>query len=211
LQGFSGSGVFIHDDKPESIYLTSIVSSVSPDNFNGVNCSCISMFQKHLIPSINLVEYFGGNRVFKLQIAEYRKEITQDMIQAIKLHDYGVVENLTKKMNVFHDGWTNEDLDGFIQDMLLWDNIYDKKIKHNKEINELIEDCKISLACGNNYHHVSSYQQGNERFHKIREEFLELVKEHTNNTPLSKHARLIAMGEIAKLLAICKLRFELKE
>lgn len=210
LQGFSGSGVFIHDDEPNSAYLSSIVSSVSDDNFNGVNCICISLFQKHLIPSIKLVEYYGGSKVFKLQIAKYKNEITQEMINATKRNDYGVVENLTKKMTVFHDGWENEDLDAFIKDMLLWDNIYDKKIKHNKELNELIEDCKAELACGNNYHHVSTHQQGNDRFQKIREEFSELVKAHTNDTPLYKHARLITMGEIAKLLAICKLKFELK-
>jgi len=57
LQGFSGSGVFIHDDSSNEAFLTSIVKSVSKDNFVGINCTCISLFKEHLIPEINLVDY----------------------------------------------------------------------------------------------------------------------------------------------------------
>jgi hypothetical protein len=57
LQGYSGSGVFIHDNKSDLAYITSIVQSVSPDNFSGVNCICISLFCQYLIPNIELVKY----------------------------------------------------------------------------------------------------------------------------------------------------------
>lgn len=57
LQGLSGSGVFIHDNDSSKAFLTSIVKSVSEDNFVGVNCTCISLFKDYLIPEINLIDY----------------------------------------------------------------------------------------------------------------------------------------------------------
>jgi hypothetical protein len=57
LQGLSGSGVFIHDNNSSEAFLTSIVKSVSEDHFVGVNCTCISLFKKYLIPEINLIDY----------------------------------------------------------------------------------------------------------------------------------------------------------
>jgi hypothetical protein len=57
LQGLSGSGVFIHDDDSSNAFLTSIVKSVSEDNFVGVNSICISLFKKHLIPEMSLIDY----------------------------------------------------------------------------------------------------------------------------------------------------------
>ncbi|MGR6834473.1 hypothetical protein [Aliivibrio wodanis] len=57
LQGLSGSGVFIHDNDSNEAFLTSIVKSVSEDNFVGVNCTCISLFKEYLIPEINLIDY----------------------------------------------------------------------------------------------------------------------------------------------------------
>ncbi|KGJ90124.1 hypothetical protein [Colwellia psychrerythraea] len=57
LQGLSGSGVFIHDNDSSEAFLTSIVKSVSEDNFVGVNCTCISLFNKYLIPELNLIDY----------------------------------------------------------------------------------------------------------------------------------------------------------
>ena len=57
LQGLSGSGVFIHDNDSSEAFLTSIVKSVSEDNFVGVNCTCISLFKKYLIPELNLIDY----------------------------------------------------------------------------------------------------------------------------------------------------------
>ncbi|MGE6809007.1 hypothetical protein [Pseudoalteromonas nigrifaciens] len=57
LQGFSGSGVFIHDHNSDKAFLTSVVKSVSEDYFVGVNCTCISLFKEHLIPEIELIDY----------------------------------------------------------------------------------------------------------------------------------------------------------
>lgn len=57
LQGLSGSGVFIHDNESSEAFLTSIVKSVSEDNFVGINCACISLFKKYLIPELNLIDY----------------------------------------------------------------------------------------------------------------------------------------------------------
>ncbi|EWH05011.1 hypothetical protein AT00_16640 [Pseudoalteromonas lipolytica SCSIO 04301] len=57
LQGLSGSGVFIHDNNSDKAFLTSIVKSVSDDNFVGVNCTCISLYKEHLIPEIELIDY----------------------------------------------------------------------------------------------------------------------------------------------------------
>jgi len=64
LQGFSGSGVFIHDDDSNDVYLTSIVRSVENDNFVGVNCTCISLFKEHLIPNIELFDFDGVVKPF---------------------------------------------------------------------------------------------------------------------------------------------------
>lgn len=57
LQGLSGSGVFIHDNDSSEAFLTSIVKSVSEDNFVGVNCTCISLFKKYLIPELSLIDF----------------------------------------------------------------------------------------------------------------------------------------------------------
>lgn len=63
LQGLSGSGVFIHDNDSSEAFLTSIVKSVSEDNFVGVNCTCISLFKKYLIPELDLIDYkHHGNK-----------------------------------------------------------------------------------------------------------------------------------------------------
>jgi hypothetical protein len=64
LQGLSGSGVFIHDNDSSEAFLTSIVKSVSEDNFVGVNCTCISLFKEYLIPELNLIDYkqHGGEK-----------------------------------------------------------------------------------------------------------------------------------------------------
>jgi hypothetical protein len=57
LQGLSGSGVFIHDDDSSDAFLTSVVKSVSKDNFVGINSICISLFKEHLIPEISLINF----------------------------------------------------------------------------------------------------------------------------------------------------------
>jgi len=57
LQGCSGSGIFIQNELSDTAYLTAIVKSVSDDYFNGINATCISIFKKHLIPTIKLVKH----------------------------------------------------------------------------------------------------------------------------------------------------------
>ncbi|MDK9763404.1 hypothetical protein KI743_15480 [Vibrio sp. D420a] len=91
LQGLSGSGVFIHDNDSKEAFLTSIVKSVSEDNFVGVNCTCISVFKKHLIHDIELVEYnHQENRkdelvdhATKVDIEELTRSISKNLISQL--------------------------------------------------------------------------------------------------------------------------------
>ncbi|MEZ9820630.1 hypothetical protein AB4238_08410 [Shewanella sp. 10N.286.45.A1] len=93
LQGLSGSGVFIHDNDSSEAFLTSIVKSVSEDNFVGVNCTCISLFKKYLIPELNLIDYkHHGNEkstssqsklidsATQIDVEELTRSISQNLI-----------------------------------------------------------------------------------------------------------------------------------
>jgi hypothetical protein len=207
LQGYSGSGVFINNPKEDEIYLIAVVLSVSDDNFTGVNCAGISKFKDNIINEMVISDFFGGNKLLNLNIKDIRRSITTEIINERKTNKYGDVENLTRKMDVFLEDWQPEDLDQFIHDILIWEKIEHSKIRNNSSYKELIDESKAILSSGNKSYQVKNTQEGNDRFHKIQEDFISIVREQLDGTPLQKSSRTIATGEIARLLANCKLDF----
>lgn len=205
LQGYSGSGVFIKTD--QDVYLVGIVRNVDEGPFSGVNCTSIKTLSDHVFGEKVLSDYFGGDTVVSLKAREIRKNITKEIIEERKYKDYDLVKNLASKMNAFHEGWTTDDLDKFILDLITWEKIDRHRIRYNSKLRGLIDDSKDELASGNNHYHVASTLEGNRKFHEIRDRFYKIVREHLHGTPLHKNARVISDGEIARLLGNCNLRF----
>jgi len=207
LGGYSGSGIFIK--KTSSIYLVGIVQNIDKDDFTGVNCRSIKTIKDSFLPNIEISGFHGGNAQLKLNIVEIKKNITQSMIdERKKSNDYGDVENLTRKMNSFMEDWTPEDLDKFINDILVWEEIEHSKVRNHSSYRDLIENAKAIWASGNKKYLVSSIQQGNERFHKIQDDLTELLREELEGTSIKSNSSVIAAGEIARLLANCTLDFK---
>lgn len=206
LKGYSGSGLFARDT--DRFLLVGLVVKVNEDDFSGVVCISIEKLKQYFFPELTLSEFHGANKGLKLSIASLRKEITQKLISERKEKKYGDVENLIKKMNVFLGDWNTEDLDGFINDILLWEKFDQKRIRNNPEYQDLIDEAKAQLAAGNKQFKVDSIASGNDKFHKIQEEFLNIVKDELEGTPLKSNSRVIATGEVAKMLANCKLGFD---
>lgn len=206
MGGYSGSGIFIKETN--DIYLVGIAQSIDKDDFTGVNCRSIRIIKDSFIPSIEISDFHGGNAQLKLNIAEIRRNVTQDMIEKRKFNAYGDVENLTRKMDAFMENWTTDDLDNFINDILVWEHIEHFKIRNNSRYRDLIANAKAILAAGNKNYHVSTIQKGNEHFHKILDEFIDTLKSELEGTPIKSNSRVIAAGEIARLLADCTLQFK---
>ncbi|BCD99661.1 hypothetical protein [Marinagarivorans cellulosilyticus] len=207
LGGYSGSGIFIKE--ADNNYLVGIAQNIDKDDFTGVNCRSIKVIKDSFLPNINIADFHGGNAQLKLNIAEIRRNVTQGMIdERKKSNDYGDVENLTRKMNSFMKDWTPEDLDGFINDILVWEDIEHSKIRNHSSYRDLIENAKAIWASGNKKYQVSSIQQGNERFHKILDELTDLLKGELEGTSIKSSSTVIAAGEIARLLANCTLDFK---
>ncbi|BBB29912.1 hypothetical protein [Neptunomonas japonica] len=108
-------------------------------------------------------------------------------------------------MDSFIEDWTPEDLDGFISDILVWEDIEHSKIRNHSSYRDLIENAKAIWASGNKKYQVSSIQQGNVRFHKILDELTQLLKEELDGTSIKSSSSVIAAGEVARLLANCTL------
>tara|TARA_R110001583_G_scaffold59030_1_gene175668 strand:- start:2849 stop:3964 length:1116 start_codon:yes stop_codon:yes gene_type:complete len=207
MGGYSGSGIFIKET--DKNYLVGIAQSIEKDDFTGINCRSVKIIKDFFLPNIDIAEFHGGNAQLKLNIAEIKRNVTQGMInERKKTNDYGDVENLTRKMNSFMKNWTPEDLDGFINDILVWENIEHSKIRNHSSYRDLIENAKAIWASGNKKFEVSSIQQGNERFHKILDELTDLLKEELDGTSIKSSSPVIAAGEIARLLANCTLDFK---
>ncbi|RBP84311.1 serine protease [Marinomonas rhizomae] len=207
LGGYSGSGIFIKE--ADNNYLVGIAQNIDKDDFTGVNCRSIKVIKDSFLPNINIADFHGGNAQLKLNIADIRRNVTQGMIdERKKSNDYGDVENLTRKMNSFMKDWTPEDLDGFINDILVWEDIEHSKIRNHSSYRDLIENAKAIWASGNKKYQVSSIQQGNERFHKILDELTDLLKDELDGTSIKSSSSVIAAGEIARLLANCTLDFK---
>ncbi len=207
LGGYSGSGIFII--QPNEIYLVGIAQNIDKDDFTGVNCRSIRAIKDSFIPTMALSDFHGGNAQLKLNIAEIKRNVTQDMIEERKkVNEYGDVENLTKKMDLFMKDWKPEDLDGFIIDILVWKDIEHTKIRNHSSYRDRIENVKAIWASGNKKYHVSSIQQGNNRFHKILDDLTELLKEELEGTSIKSSSSVIAAGEVARLLANCNLDFK---
>jgi hypothetical protein len=207
LGGYSGSGIFIRGI--DNNYLVGIAQNIDKDDFTGVNCRSIRVIKDLFLPDIEIEDFHGGNPQLKLNIAEIKRNVTQGMIEERKKsNDYGDVENLTKKMNSFMEDWLPEDLDGFISDILVWENIERSKIRNHSSYRDIIDNAKAIWASGNKKYHVSNIQQGNERFHKILDELTALLKEELDGTSIKSSSSVIAAGEIARLLANCTLDFK---
>jgi len=207
LGGYSGSGVFIR--KTKDIYLVGIAQNIDKDDFTGVNCRSISTIKDSFLPNMTISDFHGGNIQLKLNISEIKKNVTQGMIEERKkANEYGDVENITRKMNSFIENWGPEDLDGFINDILVWEDIEHTKIRNHSQYRDLIENAKAIWSSGNKKYQVSSIQKGNERFHAILDQLTELLKEELDGTSIKSSSSVIAAGEIARLLANCTLDFK---
>lgn len=207
MSGYSGSGIFIRG--VDDIYLVGITLNVDDDDFTGVNCRSIQAVKELFIPDMELSDFHGGNKPLKINVANIRKEVTKEMILNRKSESYGDVENITRKMNAFIENWTTEDLDEFVEDILVWENIENSKIRNNSTFREPIENAKSSWRAGHRKYQVSSISKGNERFHKLLDDLTDLLKEELEGTPYKSNSSVIAAGEVARLLANCNLRFDL--
>ena len=205
MNGYSGSGVFIRGT--DDIFLVGISQNIDKDSFNGVNCRSIGVLKNSFLPDIEISDFRGGNAQLKLNVAEIKEKITQAMIERRKSDEYGDVENLTRKMDAFIENWTSEDLDGFIKDILVWENIDRKKVRNHSLYRDRIENAKAIWSAGNKHYQVSTIQQGNQRFHKILDDLTDLLKEELEGTSIKSSSKVIAAGEVARLLADCTLKF----
>ncbi len=205
LQGYSGSGVFFKDS--EEFWLAGIVLSVENNNFNGVVCRSVSVLKGDFFDCMKLDDYHGGNKNTRVSVSELRADITEQLIEERKNKGYGDVENLVRKMEAFLPGWATEDLDQFIVDILLWERLDRKYIRTNEQYRGLVEDAKVYIASGNKKFSVETPDQGNKKFHKIQEEFIDHLNELLDGSPLKVNSRIIVSGELAKMLANCSLDF----
>lgn len=207
MSGYSGSGIFIKGTN--NIYLVGIAQNIDKDDFTGVNCRSIKVIKDSFLPNIKISDFHGGNAQLKLNISDIKRSVTQSMVDERKRSNgYGDVENLTRKMSSFMEGWTADDLDSFINDILVWEEIEHSKIRNHSSYRDLIDNAKAIWASGNKKYQVSSIQQGNERFHKIQDELTELLREELEGTSIRTSSPVIAAGEIARLLANCTLDFK---
>lgn len=206
LRGYSGSGVFVKDACRN--YLVGIVLNVDKDDFVGVNCRSVQVIKDCFLPNLAISEFHGGNAQLKLNVAQIKREITKELIEERKNNAYGDVENLTRKMDFFLKDWKPEDLDRFISDILTWENIEHKKIRNYSVYRDCIDNAKAIWEAGNKQYLVNDAQQGNERFHKIRDELVEILKEELDGTTIKTSSNVIAAGEVARLLANCDLDFK---
>ena len=207
LSGYSGSGVFIRHAKKN--YFTGTAQDIDKDDFTGVNCRSINVVKNHFLESIEIEDFEGGIKQLKINIAEIKKNITEEMIEERKKkNDYGDVENITGKMDAFIQDWSAEDLDGFINDILVWEEIEHNRIRNHSTYRDLIDNAKAIWASGNKKYQVSSVSQGNERFHKILDDLRDILKDELENTSLRSSSSVIAAGEVARLLANCNLDFK---
>jgi hypothetical protein len=209
LRGYSGSGVFV--SSLDGIYLVGIVQNISDDTHMGVNCACISLFSEFNIPKFELSDIYGLDKSTESVVKEIRTSVTQEMIESAKANrDKGtdLVANLSKKMDLFSPGWIESDLDEFVEDLLAWEEFYDKNIKNEEAYVELIDSAKDEFRRGNKDFVVKDKYEANNRFRKIQDDFLKTLDTHLNGFPfLEKKRQTIVSGEIAKLLGNCKINF----
>ncbi len=205
MNGYSGSGIFIKET--DETFLIGISQNIDKDNFTGVNCRSIGILKNYFLPNMEISDFHGGITQLRLNVAEIKANITNAMIELRKSDGYGDVENLTRKMDAFIENWTSEDLDGFIKDILVWENIERTKIRTHSLYRDRIENAKAIWAAGNKHYQVSSIQQGNQRFHKILDDLTDLLKEELDGTSIKSSSQVIAAGEVARLLADCTLKF----
>jgi hypothetical protein len=206
LQGYSGSGWLISNHK--NLYLSGIVCSVSNDNFSGVNCICISEIISKLSLDIKLSDLEDTVDLVSLDVSNIRNKISKEIIRFAKETNNESVLNLTRKMDLFLPDWVEDDLESFVSDMLIWEELYQSKVIGNPKFKELIEESKSELSSGNKKFYVASAIEGNSKFHEIQAEFKSIITSFLDEHKLwGKYISTVSNGEIAKYLANCKLDF----
>jgi hypothetical protein len=206
LQGYSGSGLVI-DNHPD-LYLSGIVCSVSNDTFSGVNCINLSEIKSQLISDLDVIDLKDTADLVRLDVRNIRTEISKEIIRFAKETNNKSIKNFIKKMNLFLPDWDEDDLEGFVSDMLIWDELYHAKVAGNPKFKALIEESKCELASGNKKFIVASAKEGNVKFHEIQAEFKSIVTNFLSEHKLwNKYINTVSNGEIAKYLANCKLNF----
>ncbi|MBA6372732.1 hypothetical protein H4J56_15015 [Colwellia sp. BRX8-4] len=206
LQGYSGSGLVISNHS--ALFLSGIVCSVSNDNFSGVNCVCISDVKSKLLNDLDVIDLKNTVDLVRLDVKNIRTDLSKEIISLAKETNNIAIKNLTRKMDLFLPGWDEDDLESFVSDMLIWDELYQTKVVGNPKFKELIEDSKCELSSGNKKFFVSSAKEGNVKFHEIQTEFKSIVSSFfTEHKLWGKYISTVSSGEIAKYLANCKLDF----
>jgi hypothetical protein len=209
LSGYSGSGVFITG--VNGSFLVGLVLSVDDDYFMGVNCVCISHLSQFEIPKFTLSDVHGVDVLSENFANEIRSKVTKEMINDAKINqgkETDLVANLSKKMDVFSPGWSEQDLDGFVEDLLVWEDFYENNIKNEKSYVDLLNSAKDEFKRGNKNFRVKDEYEADKYFRKIEENFLQVLEVHLKGFPfLEKKSQTIVSGEISKLLGNCKINF----
>jgi len=208
LQGYSGSGVFVVGQNITEIYLVGVVTSVDDDDYSGVSCCCISRVQCFMPDGFELSPFKERNKVLETSIRDIRKQVTQNVIEERKASDNVSVTRLNDKMNVFLGSWELEELDQYIEDMVTWENLYYNNVKNDEDIKLVIDNSRKELSSGSKKFRVKSTLDAHNKYRDIEREFKEIVDMHLEEFPQwRKYKRTIVNGEIAKMLAQCKLDF----
>jgi hypothetical protein len=208
LQGYSGSGVFVVGQNITEIYLVGVVTSVDDDDFSGVSCCCISRVQCFMPDGFELSPFKERSKVLETSIRDIRNQVTQNVIDDRKANDNVSVTRLNNKMNVFLGSWELEELDQYIEDMVTWEKLYYNNVKNDEDIKLVIDNSREELSSGSKKFRVESTLDAHKKYRNIEKEFKEIVDMHLEEYPQwKKYKRTIVNGEIAKMLAQCKLDF----
>lgn len=208
LEGYSGSGLIVENQ--DEILFCGIICSISEDSFNGVNCISISDIKDCLQQPITFEEITNTANIVRLDVQAIKESIAQSFVQFVKDHNNNdAIAHLTRKMDLFLPDWEMQDLENFVSDMLVWDELYKNKVKGNPELHSLIKESQCELSSGNKTFYVDSSREGNKQFHLIKKDFKEIIdKFFEDNSVWKKYTNTIASGEIAKYLANCNLNFK---
>jgi len=208
LEGYSGSGLIVQNQ--DEILFSGIICSISEDNFNGVECISISDIKDCFQLQIPFEDITNTANIVRLDVQSIKDSIAKRFIQYVKDNNNNdAIAHLTRKMDLFLPEWEMQDLENFVSDMLVWDQLYKNKVKGNPDLYSLIKESRCELSSGNKTFYVDSSREGNKQFHLIKKEFKEIIDKFLeDNSVWKKYTNTIASGEIAKYLANCNLNFK---
>jgi hypothetical protein len=206
LNGCSGSGVF--SKRLQGDYLFGVVLSVPDGSVKGVNCISIKDFYDIFGEDLIIEDLFDMSESVEFSVSEFRKSITKTVIEKAKGDDSDMISRLVRKMDVFTPGWDETDLEGYLTDLLIWEEMYKGFISTSSVRKNIIEEAKEEFSRGNKKYLVRDSLDANQKYHEIQELFREIISNHVDSTPsLRNRKEAIVAGEIVKLLGRCKIDF----